>query len=87
MAQLLASIGAEVQAADNAYTIRSGGALIPEAPYDLVKTMRASSLVLGPLAARCGRARVSLPGGLRDRGAPHRPAPGRPEKIGRNHPP
>ena len=63
MAQLLASIGAEVQAADNAYTIRSGGALIPEAPYDLVKTMRASSLVLGPLAARCGRARVSLPGG------------------------
>ena len=35
----------------------------PEAPYDLVKTMRASVLVLGPLAARCGRARVSLPGG------------------------
>ncbi|MCE5311146.1 MAG: UDP-N-acetylglucosamine 1-carboxyvinyltransferase [Acidobacteriales bacterium] len=34
-----------------------------EAPYDLVKTMRASSLVLGPLVARCGRARVSLPGG------------------------
>jgi UDP-N-acetylglucosamine 1-carboxyvinyltransferase len=35
----------------------------PEAPYELVKTMRASSLVLGPLLARCGRARVSLPGG------------------------
>jgi UDP-N-acetylglucosamine 1-carboxyvinyltransferase len=34
-----------------------------EAPYDLVKTMRASVLVLGPLLARCGRARVSLPGG------------------------
>ncbi|MEN6604251.1 MAG: UDP-N-acetylglucosamine 1-carboxyvinyltransferase [Bryobacteraceae bacterium] len=34
-----------------------------EAPYDLVKTMRASILVLGPLVARCGRARVSLPGG------------------------
>jgi UDP-N-acetylglucosamine 1-carboxyvinyltransferase len=34
-----------------------------EAPYDLVKTMRASSLVLGPLAARTGRARVSMPGG------------------------
>lgn len=34
-----------------------------EAPYDLVKTMRASILVLGPLIARCGRARVSLPGG------------------------
>jgi UDP-N-acetylglucosamine 1-carboxyvinyltransferase len=35
----------------------------PEAPYDLVKTMRASVLVLGPLCARFGRARVSLPGG------------------------
>ncbi|MCC6473331.1 MAG: UDP-N-acetylglucosamine 1-carboxyvinyltransferase, partial [Burkholderiales bacterium] len=35
----------------------------PEAPYELVKTMRASSLVLGPLTARAGRARVSLPGG------------------------
>ena len=34
-----------------------------EAPYDLVKTMRASVLVLGPLLARYGRARVSLPGG------------------------
>jgi UDP-N-acetylglucosamine 1-carboxyvinyltransferase len=37
--------------------------LVPEAPYDLVKTMRASVLVLGPLVARYGRARVSLPGG------------------------
>lgn len=35
----------------------------PEAPYDLVRTMRASVLVLGPLVARCGQARVSLPGG------------------------
>jgi UDP-N-acetylglucosamine 1-carboxyvinyltransferase len=35
----------------------------PEAPYDLVKTMRASVLVLGPLVARYGRARVSMPGG------------------------
>src|SRR6185436_17199142 len=34
----------------------------PVAPYELVKTMRASVLVLGPLAARCGEARVSLPG-------------------------
>jgi UDP-N-acetylglucosamine 1-carboxyvinyltransferase len=33
------------------------------APYDLVRKMRASVLVLGPLVARCGRARVSLPGG------------------------
>ncbi len=35
----------------------------PEAPYELVKTMRASALVLGPLLARFGRARVSMPGG------------------------
>ncbi|MBF5042540.1 UDP-N-acetylglucosamine 1-carboxyvinyltransferase [Aggregicoccus sp. 17bor-14] len=39
------------------------GPITPEAPYDLVKTMRASVLVLGPLVARYGRARVSLPGG------------------------
>jgi UDP-N-acetylglucosamine 1-carboxyvinyltransferase len=37
--------------------------VIPEAPYDLVRQMRASVLVLGPLVARYGRARVSLPGG------------------------
>ncbi|MCL1916573.1 MAG: UDP-N-acetylglucosamine 1-carboxyvinyltransferase [Desulfovibrionaceae bacterium] len=37
--------------------------LVPEAPYDLVKTMRASVLVLGPLLARLGRAKVALPGG------------------------
>src|SRR5688572_16512955 len=35
----------------------------PNAPYDLVKTMRASVLTLGPLIARCGEARVALPGG------------------------
>ncbi len=63
MASLLASIGADVSALPNAYEIRAGGDLNPTAPYELVKTMRASSLVLGPLAARCGRARVSLPGG------------------------
>ncbi len=39
------------------------GHVTPEAPYDLVKTMRASVLVLGPLVARFGRARVSMPGG------------------------
>ena len=38
-------------------------ALLPKAPYDLVKTMRASVLVLGPLVARHGQAKVSLPGG------------------------
>jgi UDP-N-acetylglucosamine 1-carboxyvinyltransferase len=46
-------------------TLRLNGSKIDrfEAPYDLVKTMRASILVLGPLVARFGRARVSLPGG------------------------
>src|SRR5689334_11511490 len=34
-----------------------------EAPWELVRTMRASTLILGPLVARCGQARVSLPGG------------------------
>ena len=37
--------------------------MTPEAPYELVKTMRASVVVLGPLVARWGKARVSLPGG------------------------
>ncbi len=41
----------------------SVGSLTPEAPYELVKTMRASVLVLGPLLARLGEARVALPGG------------------------
>src|SRR4051812_16425776 len=41
----------------------AGGNVTPEAPYDLVRTMRASVLVLGPLVARYGRARVSMPGG------------------------
>ena len=41
----------------------AGGLHSPFAPYEMVKTMRASILVLGPLLARCGEARVSLPGG------------------------
>ena len=63
MANLLANIGAEMEARTDSYSILAAGDLDPVAPYELVKTMRASSLVLGPLAARCGRARVSLPGG------------------------
>jgi UDP-N-acetylglucosamine 1-carboxyvinyltransferase len=56
-------IGAEVSVEGGRVTIRAGQIEHPEAPYELVKTMRASSLVLGPLVGRCGRARVSLPGG------------------------
>ncbi len=47
----------------NIVTIKVPTNVTPEAPYDLVRTMRASVLVLGPLLARYGRARVSMPGG------------------------
>ena len=65
--QLLAAMGAEVELgygrAHHRTTICCRDLSSPEASYELVKTMRASTLVLGPLVARTGRARVSLPGG------------------------
>ncbi|HKS75031.1 MAG TPA: UDP-N-acetylglucosamine 1-carboxyvinyltransferase [Terriglobales bacterium] len=65
--KLLAAMGAEVELgygrAHHRTTISCRNLSSPEASYELVKTMRASTLVLGPLVARCGRARVSLPGG------------------------
>src|ERR1700734_3608288 len=65
--KLLAAMGAEVELgygrAQHRTTISCRNLTSPEASYELVKTMRASTLVLGPLVARCGRARVSLPGG------------------------
>jgi len=63
MVRLLQHIGAEVEFGGGTLRVVAAELKTPEAPYDLVKTMRASSLVLGPLVARCGRARVSLPGG------------------------
>ncbi len=51
------------EAEPDAVQLDAGDVHTPEAPYDLVKTMRASILVLGPLLARFGQARVSLPGG------------------------
>src|SRR5580658_2228832 len=63
MQQLLRHAGAEVDVHGGDVTVRAKDLARPEAPYDLVKTMRASSLVLGPLVARAGRARVSMPGG------------------------
>jgi len=63
MLQLLERCGASVHSEDGVLRVQAAEIVHPEAPYELVKTMRASSLVLGPLAARCGRARVSLPGG------------------------
>lgn len=64
MMDLLVHMGAEVTDDDSgAVTVTAGNQLQPEAPYEVVKTMRASSLVLGPLVGRFRRARVSLPGG------------------------
>src|SRR5712691_568832 len=63
MGRLLRQMGVEVERpADGRLMLRAAGISDPTAPYELVKTMRASVLVLGPLLARCGRARVSLPG-------------------------
>jgi UDP-N-acetylglucosamine 1-carboxyvinyltransferase len=61
--RLLADIGSKTEAQGDTVRLHTPKIVCPEAPYELVKTMRASSLVLGPLVARCGRARVSLPGG------------------------
>ena len=63
MQRLLVDIGAKVDVQGERVRVQVGDIRSPEAPYELVKTMRASSLVLGPLVARAGRARVSLPGG------------------------
>lgn len=61
--QLLTDLGAKVETSGSVVKIDASGLHRYEAPYDLVRTMRASVLVLGPLLARLGRARVSLPGG------------------------
>jgi len=63
MKKLLQHTGATVETNGGQVTVTARNLTTPEAPYEVVKTMRASSLVLGPLAARCGRARVSMPGG------------------------
>jgi UDP-N-acetylglucosamine 1-carboxyvinyltransferase len=64
MLRLLAKMGMDVTLDEKSGIVLCAARLDkPEAPYDLVKTMRASILTLGPLVARTGRARVSLPGG------------------------
>ncbi|PWU06858.1 MAG: UDP-N-acetylglucosamine 1-carboxyvinyltransferase [Terriglobia bacterium] len=70
MQRLLVDIGSLVQVEEETVRLHTPQIVCPEAPYELVKTMRASSLVLGPLVARCGRARVSLPGGCAIGGRP-----------------
>src|SRR3989338_1840477 len=60
---LIESLGAEVEKGDHELTIRVNSLSSVIASYDLVRTMRASILCLGPLLAREGRAKVSMPGG------------------------
>ncbi len=61
--QLLTHLGARVETEGHAMRVDARGLCTHEAPYDLVRKMRASVLALGPLVARLKRARVSLPGG------------------------
>ncbi|MDO8932111.1 MAG: UDP-N-acetylglucosamine 1-carboxyvinyltransferase [Rhodocyclaceae bacterium] len=63
MLKLLEQMGVKVIREGSRVTLDAAGLDNPVAPYEMVKTMRASVLVLGPLAARAGEARVSLPGG------------------------
>ena len=63
MTRLMAQMGVEVDRSEASLVLDSKNLSNPTAAYDLVKTMRASVLVLGPLLARCGEAKVSLPGG------------------------
>ena len=64
MVRLIRNMGVQVDVADDGTVYIDASTLDqPQAPYELVKTMRASVLALGPLLARFGRARVSLPGG------------------------
>src|SRR5690606_1651418 len=63
MAELLTSMGVTVTREHHTLTITVPDEIEPEAPYELVEQMRASVVVLGPLLARSGEARVALPGG------------------------
>jgi UDP-N-acetylglucosamine 1-carboxyvinyltransferase len=62
LAKLLTHLGAEIQFNEN-MEVKTHNISVFDAPYELVRTMRASFLVIGPLIARLGKARVSLPGG------------------------
>ena len=63
MCDLLMSMGVDTKRAGGRLEVHRSSDLVPEAPYELVERMRASIVVLGPLLAKCGHARVSLPGG------------------------
>jgi UDP-N-acetylglucosamine 1-carboxyvinyltransferase len=63
MCDLLVSMGVDVHRDGSSLRVRRPAEIVPEAPYELVERMRASIVVLGPLLASCGWARVSMPGG------------------------
>ena len=65
IAEVIRALGvkARFDTADNQFWVDSADIAHYEAPYDLVRKMRASFLIMGPLLARCGRAKISLPGG------------------------
>jgi len=63
MASLIENLGSHVTLKNSSAVIDTNGLSNHEAPYELVKTMRASVVILGPLLARLGKAKVSLPGG------------------------
>src|SRR6185436_7968609 len=64
MMDLMRAVGAAVEWSEpDELRIDTSGTITPEAPYELVSRMRASINVLGPLLARCGQARVAMPGG------------------------
>lgn len=64
MVELLRATGVTVERpGPDTVRVDASGEIVPEAPYELVTRMRASFNILGPLVARCGRARVALPGG------------------------
>ncbi|HEY5274372.1 MAG TPA: UDP-N-acetylglucosamine 1-carboxyvinyltransferase [Acidimicrobiales bacterium] len=63
MTEVLRAIGAVVEHRDGVLSVSTPASLTPVAPYELVEKMRASFVVLGPLLARVGHAKVSLPGG------------------------
>jgi UDP-N-acetylglucosamine 1-carboxyvinyltransferase len=65
MGELVGAMGVDVRRGrtPDELVVTTPADIVPEAPYELVEKMRASVVVLGPLLARCGRAKVSLPGG------------------------
>jgi UDP-N-acetylglucosamine 1-carboxyvinyltransferase len=63
MVEMLRALGAEVDDAGDALVVHAGAGLSGCAPYELVRTMRASIIVMGPLVARLGEATIAMPGG------------------------